>query len=95
MAPGAYRRFTGVYSETIHACRVNMQEWARAGMSPASLTERVVMGLTFRKALKLGRRTRANLSRTGASASRRVGPVTVSSRGRITLRLGKGWGWRL
>ncbi|UVF61154.1 hypothetical protein SEA_AOKA_31 [Arthrobacter phage Aoka] len=53
------------------------------------------MGLTFRKALKLGRRTRANLSRTGASASRRVGPVTVSTRGRITLRLGKGWSWRL
>ena len=53
------------------------------------------MGLIFRKTIKLGRKTRLNVSKTGVSASRRMGPVTVSSSGRITIRLGKGISWRL
>lgn len=53
------------------------------------------MGLNFRKAIKLGRNTRLNVSKSGISASRKAGPVTVNSRGRITIRLGKGLSWRL
>lgn len=52
------------------------------------------MSLTFRKRRRIGRRTSLNLSNGGASVSRRVGPVSVSSRGRWSLRLGRGLGWR-
>lgn len=45
------------------------------------------MGLIYRKRVKLGRNTAVNLSKSGASASERIGPVTVNSRGRVTLRL--------
>ncbi|QOD05797.1 DUF4236 domain-containing protein [Pseudarthrobacter sp. BIM B-2242] len=53
------------------------------------------MGLSFRKTIKLGKKTRLNVSKSGITASRKAGPVTVNSRGRITIRLGKGLTWRL
>jgi hypothetical protein len=53
------------------------------------------MGLSFRKTINLGKKTRLNVSKSGVSASRKIGPVTVNSRGRITIRLGKGLSWRL
>jgi hypothetical protein len=53
------------------------------------------MGLIFRRTVKLGKNTRLNISKGGASVSRRFGPVTVNSRGRIRIRLGKGLSWRL
>ncbi|HEX9227872.1 MAG TPA: DUF4236 domain-containing protein [Arthrobacter sp.] len=53
------------------------------------------MGLSFRKTIKLGKKTSLNVSKTGVSASRRMGPVTVNSRGKVTIRLGKGLTWRL
>ena len=53
------------------------------------------MGLSFRKTIKLGKKTSLNVSKTGVSASRRMGPVTVNSRGKVTVRLGKGLTWRL
>ena len=53
------------------------------------------MGLIFRRTKRLGRSTRLNLSKSGASVSRRVGPFTVNSRGRLRIRLGKGFGFRL
>ncbi|MBT1002215.1 DUF4236 domain-containing protein [Paenarthrobacter sp. DKR-5] len=53
------------------------------------------MGLIFRRTKKLGKNTKLNFSKSGVSVSRKAGPVTVNSRGRITIRLGKGLTWRL
>jgi hypothetical protein len=53
------------------------------------------MGLSFRKTIKLGKKARLNVSKSGISASRKAGPVRANSRGRITIRLGKGLTWRL
>lgn len=53
------------------------------------------MGLIFRKSVKIGKNTKLNLSKSGVSASVKKGPVTVNSRGRVTIRLGKGISWRL
>ncbi|MGO4230147.1 DUF4236 domain-containing protein [Arthrobacter sp. YAF34] len=53
------------------------------------------VGLGFRKTVKLGKKTRLNVSKSGISVSRKAGPVTINSRGRLTVRLGKGLTWRL
>ncbi len=52
------------------------------------------MGITFRKRKKLGKNSWLNLSGSGASASTRVGPVTINSRGGFSVRLGKGLNYR-
>ncbi|MDQ1495152.1 MAG: hypothetical protein QOG69_1635 [Actinomycetota bacterium] len=52
------------------------------------------MGLIFRKRVKVGRRGAVNLSRRGGSVSEKVGPVTLNSRGRASIRLGKGLSFR-
>jgi uncharacterized protein DUF4236 len=52
------------------------------------------MGLIFRKRIRLGAGTGLNLSRRGASVSKRVGPVTLNTRGRGRIRLGKGLSFR-
>ncbi|GAB2749786.1 DUF4236 domain-containing protein [Sinomonas soli] len=52
------------------------------------------MGFIFRRTAKLGKNTWLNISKSGASVSRRIGPVTVNSRGKIRIRLGKGLSWR-
>jgi hypothetical protein len=53
------------------------------------------MGLIFRRRLRVDDDTHANLSRSGVSVSRRLGPVTVNTRGQGTLRLGvKGLAWK-
>lgn len=52
------------------------------------------MGFIFRKSIRAGRGTRVNVSKTGVSASKRVGRVTVSSRGRVSVRLFPGLTWR-
>lgn len=52
------------------------------------------MGLVYRKSLRLGRKTRVNLSKSGASMSRRAGRLSVSSRGRGSIRLLPGWSFR-
>jgi hypothetical protein len=56
--------------------------------------EVIGMGLIFRRRVRLGRRLWLSLSNRGASASTRLGPLTVSSRGRWSLRLGRGLSWR-
>jgi hypothetical protein len=53
------------------------------------------MGILYRKRAKLGKNSWANVSKTGASLSTRVGPFTVNTRGRVTVRLGNGLSWRL
>ncbi len=52
------------------------------------------MGFVWNKRKRLGRRSTLNLSKSRASVSRRLGPVTVSTRGRGSVRLGKGLGFR-
>jgi hypothetical protein len=53
------------------------------------------VGFTFRRRKRLGRSTYLNVGKTGGSVSKRAGRVTVNSRGRISVRLGKGFGFRL
>jgi len=48
------------------------------------------MGFMWQKRKKLGKGAQLNLSGRGASVSKRVGPVSVSSRGNVGVRLGKG-----
>ena len=52
------------------------------------------MGFYVRKRVRLGKGTWLNISKRGVSASQRIGPFTVNSRGRTSLRLGKGVGYR-
>jgi hypothetical protein len=50
--------------------------------------------LYFRRRLKLGRTLWLNLSKSGVSLSKRVGPLTFNSRRRANVRIAKGFGWR-
>jgi hypothetical protein len=46
------------------------------------------MGFVTVAGRRLGRRSRINYGTGGASVSYRLGPLTVNSRGRVSLRLG-------
>ena len=50
------------------------------------------LSIGWRKAL--GKRVRLNVGKRGPSASVKLGPVTVSTRGRVSVRLAKGLTWR-
>ena len=52
------------------------------------------MVLIFRRRIRTSPHTWANVSTHGVSESARVGRVTVNSRGRASVRLGKGWSIR-
>jgi hypothetical protein len=52
------------------------------------------MGFVYRRSVRLGRRRRLNLSGSGASVSQRLGRVTLSSRGRGSIRLLPGLSFR-
>ena len=52
------------------------------------------MGLVFYRRKRIGRGLSLNLSRSGASVSKKLGPLSVSSRGRGSIRLGRGFSWR-
>jgi hypothetical protein len=52
------------------------------------------VGFTYRRRRRLGRSTFLNMSRSGVSVSKRIGRMTVSSRGRGSIRLGRGFSWR-
>lgn len=52
------------------------------------------MGFVFRRSNRIGRGTFLNLSNSGASVSRRVGRINLSSRGRGSIRLFKGLSYR-
>jgi hypothetical protein len=43
---------------------------------------------------RLGRRSRINYGTGGAYVTYRLGRLTVNSRGRVSLRLGRGLSWR-
>jgi hypothetical protein len=53
------------------------------------------MGLIFHRSWRLGRAGRLHASRSGLSYSHRLGPFTWNTRGRLTLRLGRGFSWRI
>lgn len=53
------------------------------------------MGLLFRRSKKLGRGVRATATQRGVSVSARRGPISFSSSGHLTIRLGKGFTWRV
>jgi hypothetical protein len=52
------------------------------------------LGFYIRKRVRLGKGTWLNISKRGISASQRIGPFTMNSRGRTSVRLGKGIGYR-
>lgn len=52
------------------------------------------MGFVFRKRVLTGSSSWINLSRRGASASMRKGPVTMNSRGRFSVRVLPGVSYR-
>lgn len=53
------------------------------------------MGLVFRRRKQLRGGRTLNVSKRGASVSQKAGPFTVSTRGRGSMRLGKGFSWRI
>ncbi|MFA1532108.1 DUF4236 domain-containing protein [Corynebacterium belfantii] len=52
------------------------------------------MGIQYRKRKKLGKNSWLNLSGSGASASTKVGPVTINSRGGVWVKLPGGLTFR-
>lgn len=52
------------------------------------------MGLQYRRRKNLGLGTILNVSKRGASVSKRVGRVTVNSRGGGSVRIAKGLSFR-
>jgi hypothetical protein len=52
------------------------------------------MALVWRRTIRVGRRWRVNLSRSGVSFSHRQGPVTLNSRRRGSVRLPFGLSYR-
>ncbi|GAB3790368.1 DUF4236 domain-containing protein [Nocardioides ungokensis] len=52
------------------------------------------MGLAFYRRKRIGRGLNLNFSKSGASVTKKVGPLSLSSRRRGSIRLGKGLSWR-
>ncbi len=52
------------------------------------------MGFVFRRSFGLGRGTRLNVSKRGLSVSKRLGRLSVNSRGGYSVRLMKGLSYR-
>ncbi len=79
-------------------CRLVGVAGALLGLQ-STTTEGTSHGLVFRKRIRLGANETVNLSKGAASAAKRVGQVTVNSRGRgsirilpgLSVRLGRRW----
>ena len=52
------------------------------------------MPFSYRKRVRVGKNSWINLSKRGASGSLRAGPFTFNSRGRTSVRLGRGLSYR-
>ncbi|MDR7330278.1 DUF4236 domain-containing protein [Corynebacterium guangdongense] len=52
------------------------------------------MGIYFRERKKIGKNSWLNFSRSGASASTKVGPLTINSRGGVWVKLPGGLNYR-
>lgn len=55
----------------------------------------IIMGLVFNRRKRLGKNSWVNVSRKGVSASTKIGPLTLNSRGKSSIRLGKGISFKL
>lgn len=53
-----------------------------------------IVGIFYRKRKKLGKNSWLNVSKSGASASTKLGPVTINSRGGLWLNLPGGLNFR-
>ena len=53
------------------------------------------MGISYRRRFRLGRGTSLNVSNSGVSVSKRVGRVSLNSRGGISIRILPGLVWRI
>lgn len=53
------------------------------------------MGLLFRRSKKIGKGVRLNVAQRSVSASAKRGPFSASTKGRVTIRLGKGFSFRI
>jgi hypothetical protein len=53
------------------------------------------MGLVFRKRIQVGENQTVDVSKRGASVAKRVGRVTVNSRGRGSIRILPGLSFRI
>ena len=53
------------------------------------------MGIVFNRRKKLGKNSWVNVSRKGLSASTKIGPLTLNTRGKSSIRLGKGISFKL
>ncbi|WIB65418.1 DUF4236 domain-containing protein [Curtobacterium sp. MCBD17_040] len=53
------------------------------------------MGLIYRKTIRAGKNTRVNMSKSGVSVTKKLGPVTINSRGHISIRLAPGLSFRI
>jgi hypothetical protein len=52
------------------------------------------MGISFQRRKRVAKGTTVNVSKSGLSVSKKNGPVSISSRGRGSVRLGKGLSFR-
>ncbi|MDQ1736559.1 MAG: hypothetical protein QOH56_2810 [Pseudonocardiales bacterium] len=59
-------------------------------MPATSPTHARLMGIVFRKRIRTGRSSWLNLSRSGVSASKRAGRLTLNSRGGGSFRITSG-----
>ena len=48
------------------------------------------MGILFNKRVKVAKNTNLNVSKSGLSVSKKVGAVTVNSRGKASIRVAPG-----
>lgn len=53
------------------------------------------MGLIWSKRKRITPTTTVSVGKTGATVSKRKGPVTLNSRGRASVRLPGGFRWRI
>jgi hypothetical protein len=60
----------------------------------STTTEGTSHGLVFRRRVRIGANETVNLSKGAASAAKRVGQVTVNSRGRGSIRILPGLSFR-
>lgn len=52
------------------------------------------MAFRFNRRKRIGKGTFLNVSKSGVSVSKKLGPVTLNSRGKGSVRLGKGKSFR-
>ena len=48
------------------------------------------MDVSIRKRIKIGKSTHLNLSKSGVSVSQKLGPLTINSRGQLSINFGNG-----